>query len=281
MKNLANLNSSEWCDIIFEGKNQNYGAFKLRQSAWKRHILAFGIILLGVIFISFLPMIISTVKANIATNKVDMGDIEYTISEIETHKEELIAEVIQPVEMPAPPKYKAMEKFVPPVIVEDDQASEEDLIGMSELIEKKGVEIGSFRVENGSTDNDAIRKELATLITGEGTGKGGQPKDQIFINAEFMPEFPGGETEMYKYIYDNIVYPVVDQEMGNAGRATIRFVVTKTGEISDIQVIKGVSPGCDREAVRVIKGMPKWVPGKQNGVAVAVYFNLPIVFRLK
>ena len=96
-----------------------------------------------------------------------------------------------------------------------------------------------------------------------------------------MPQFPGGEKEMYKYIYDNIKYPVVDQEMGVQGKVTVRFVVTKNGDISDIQLLKGISPTCDKEAIRVLKSMPKWVPGKNNGVAVPVYFTMPIVFKLK
>ena len=96
-----------------------------------------------------------------------------------------------------------------------------------------------------------------------------------------MPSFPGGETEMHKFINDNLKYPVVAQESGIQGRVTIRFVVTKSGVISDVTVIRGIDPSCDKEAVRVVKAMPKWIPGKQNGLNVPVYFTLPIVFRLK
>ncbi|MBN9303331.1 energy transducer TonB, partial [Dysgonomonas mossii] len=79
----------------------------------------------------------------------------------------------------------------------------------------------------------------------------------------------------------NLKYPVVAQESGIQGRVTVRFVVSKTGAIEDVNVIRGIDPSCDKEAVRVVKSMPKWIPGKQNGLNVPVYFTLPIVFRLK
>lgn len=280
MRNLANLNSTEWCDIVFEGKNKAYGAFELRQSSWKRYLIAFSVVVLGVIFLSFLPQIIANVNARNASIKTEI-DGDYTITQIEHKQEDLIAEALPP-EVPEPPKYIKMDKFVVMNIVEDDQVTEEDDApkGMNELTESNAA-IGAFNVEEGSTDLDAVRKEFESLVTGEGTGKGTEEVPQILINPEFMPQFPGGEAEMYKFIKDNLRYPTIEQEMGNHGRVTIRFVVSKTGEISNIQVVKGVSPGCDKEAMRVIKNMPKWIPGKQHGVPVPVYFNLPIVFQLK
>lgn len=280
MKNLANLNSTEWCDIVFEGKNKEYGAFKLRQSSWKRHILAFGVIVLFIAVVSFLPTIIQTVNANIKSYKEEMNET-YKMIEIDNRAKEPEVIEIPQVELPAPPKYVAMDKFTAPKIVSDAEAPEETMKTMTQLTESKKA-IGAFEVENGSTDPDAIRKELGTLIAGDGTGtgKGGEEKPQIVYTAEIMAQFPGGDDEMYKFISDNLRYPAIDQEMGNKGRVTIRFVVTKTGDISDIKVLKGISPTCDREAVRVVKSMPKWIPAKQNGVPVPIYFTLPIIFKL-
>jgi protein TonB len=96
-----------------------------------------------------------------------------------------------------------------------------------------------------------------------------------------MPQFPGGQDEMYRFIGNNLKYPAIDQEMGTQGRVTVRFVVSKTGEITNIELLKGISPTCDKEAIRVIKSMPKWIPGKQSGNPVQVYFTMPIVFKLK
>jgi TonB family protein len=104
--------------------------------------------------------------------------------------------------------------------------------------------------------------------------------NKAFMTVEQMPSFPGGEQAMMKYIGDNLKYPVVAQEGGIQGRVTVRFIISATGKISDIDLIRGISSECDQEAMRVIKAMPNWTPGKQNGKSVPVYFTLPIVFKL-
>ncbi|WP_029904445.1 energy transducer TonB [Prevotella sp. 10(H)] len=277
MKNLANLNSAEWCDIIFEGKNKSYGAFELRQSSTKRHLIAFGIIVLFAAVVSCLPAIISTINA--ATAKADTGKYDEVVTIMEMDNKVAEPEVIQPT-IPEPPKYVAMQKFTPPKIVEDDKATDETMTNMADLTSSK-VAIGAFEVEKGSTDADAVRKEFERDVVGDGQGGGAPKEPEVFVSAQFMPQFPGGEAEMYKYIYDNIDYPVVDQEMGIQGRVTIRFVVSPTGEITNLQLLKGISQTCDKEAMRVVKSMPRWIPGKNNGVAVPVYFTIPIVYKLK
>lgn len=103
----------------------------------------------------------------------------------------------------------------------------------------------------------------------------------VHLTVEQMPSFSGGEAEMNKYIGENLKYPAEAQKKGIQGRVTIRFVVTKTGEIKDATIVRGIDPACDAEAVRVINAMPKWIPGKQGGENVDVYFTLPIIFRLK
>jgi protein TonB len=96
-----------------------------------------------------------------------------------------------------------------------------------------------------------------------------------------MPEFPGGQSALMKYLSENIRYPVIAQENGIEGRVICSFVVERDGSITDVQVVRGVDPSLDREAVRVIQSMPKWKPGKQRGKPVRVRFTLPIVFRLQ
>lgn len=100
------------------------------------------------------------------------------------------------------------------------------------------------------------------------------------VTVEKMPGFPGGEGEMQKFIGENLKYPAVAVENGVQGRVTLRFIVEKDGAISDVRILRGIDPSCDKEAVRVIKAMPKWIPAKQNGREVRCYFTLPIVFRL-
>ncbi|SBW03251.1 energy transducer TonB [uncultured Dysgonomonas sp.] len=101
-----------------------------------------------------------------------------------------------------------------------------------------------------------------------------------FVTVEQMPRFPGGEAAMHKFIGDNLKYPVSAQDAGIQGRVTVRFVVSKTGKVSDVKIIRGIDPACDKEVVRIIKAMPNWIPGEQHGIAVPVYFTIPVVFRL-
>ena len=98
--------------------------------------------------------------------------------------------------------------------------------------------------------------------------------------AEKMPEFPGGQAEMHKYIQQNLVYPEIARQKGISGTVAARFVVSKTGQVEQIEVLRGIGGGCDQEAIRVIRSMPHWTPGKQTGKAVAVYFTLPVKFKL-
>ena len=109
-----------------------------------------------------------------------------------------------------------------------------------------------------------------------------EPEDEpIFVIVENKPEYPGGDAALMKYISENIKYPVIAQENGIQGRVICQFVVNKDGSIVDITVVRGVDPSLDKEAVRVIKSMPTWKPGKQRGKAVRVKYTLPIVFRLQ
>ncbi|MDD4728032.1 MAG: TonB family protein [Dysgonamonadaceae bacterium] len=105
--------------------------------------------------------------------------------------------------------------------------------------------------------------------------------DEIFVVVEQQPEFPGGMTALMKFLGDNIKYPVIAQENGIQGRVITNFVVERDGSISDVQVVRGQDPSLDREAVRVIKTMPKWKAGQQRGKPVRVRFTLPVVFRLQ
>lgn len=104
--------------------------------------------------------------------------------------------------------------------------------------------------------------------------------DMVFDVVEVMPQFPGGQIAMLKYIMENMKYPEQAMKEGIQGRVAVRFIVEKDGSISDVKPILSVHPLLNKEAVRVVKSMPKWTPGKQNGKPVRVRFNLPIMFKL-
>jgi protein TonB len=102
----------------------------------------------------------------------------------------------------------------------------------------------------------------------------------IFVVVETMPEFPGGQAALFKYLSENVKYPVIAQENGIQGRVICQFVVNKDGSIVDPKVVRSLHPKCDEEAMRVIKAMPKWKPGKQRGKPVRVKYTVPVQFKL-
>jgi len=104
--------------------------------------------------------------------------------------------------------------------------------------------------------------------------------EEIFTFVEEYPEFPGGDKALMEYVVNTIKYPEVARTSGITGTVYVQFVVEKDGSISDAKVVRGIGGGCDEEAVRVVKSMPKWKPGKQRGQPVRVYFTLPIEFKL-
>ncbi len=107
-------------------------------------------------------------------------------------------------------------------------------------------------------------------------------QEETFVIVEQMPEFPGGQAALMKYLSSNIKYPDECRKMGIEGKVYVKFVVDKTGSITDTKLLRGVPDGklLENEAIRVIKTMPKWNPGNQSGKPVSVYFTLPISFKL-
>ena len=147
------------------------------------------------------------------------------------------------------------------------------------------IDVVEERVENqidlSSLEDDQSRAQVATYtpppppkaVEEEAT-------EEIFVVVEQQPEFPGGMSALMKFLGDNIKYPVIAQENGIQGRVITTFVVERDGSITDINVVRGQDPSLDKEAVRVIKTMPRWKPGQQRGKPVRVRFTLPVQFRL-
>ena len=125
---------------------------------------------------------------------------------------------------------------------------------------------------------------LAILFTVNTTAMAQNKKasnGKVFEKAEVMPEFPGGEQAMMDFVAKNVQYPKEAMEKEISGRVLVGFIVEKDGSISETEVVKGIGGGCDEEAVRVVKAMPKWKPGKQDGKPVRVHFLLPLTFKLQ
>ncbi|MDR1707870.1 energy transducer TonB [Dysgonomonas sp.] len=270
------LNSSEWCDVVFEGKNKQYGAYRLRQSSSKRHIVAFLVILLFAGIVSALPGLISEIK-KLTQNQQENIDETFELSNIPVDQEIPEENKIMQETAPPPPPLKTTVQFVPPTIAKDEEVSDKDVMKSQDEIQESKIQISVASVQ-GTSDKGV---DIAELREHKVIVEEKPVEEKPFVTVEQMPTFPGGEVEMQKFIRDNLRYPVVAQEAGIQGRVTLRFVVSKTGAIENVTVVRGIDPSCDKEAVRVVQSMPKWIPGKQNGLNVPVYFNLPIQFRLQ
>ena len=168
-----------------------------------------------------------------------------------------ITEQEQPKQAPPPPEAPKMEEVLE--IVDNDADVEESTIQASDDTQA-AVEVKYQPVEVEEEDVE---------------------EQQIFQVVEEMPEFPGGMGECMKFLSKNIKYPTISQENGVQGRVIVQFVVNQDGSIVDPTVVRGVDPYLDKEALRVIKMMPKWKPGKQRGKAVRVKFTVPVMFRLQ
>ena len=167
------------------------------------------------------------------------------------------------------------EKFTAPEIT-DEVPPEEVMRGQDDLAQTN-TKIGVYQVEGNDEEAGEVLKAQQVVVTE-------QPKEEetkIFEVVEQMPSFPGGDAALMAFLSKNIKYPVVAEENGIQGRVIATFVVERDGSITDVKVVKSVDPSLDKEAVRVLKSMPKWIPGKQNGSAVRVKYTVPVTFRLQ
>jgi TonB family protein len=150
------------------------------------------------------------------------------------------------------------------------------------LVGKKIVWNKKSFVKNKTSIPTVRHPEWETIDPPQTAGEVVDPpqEPEVYTVVEVMPQFPGGNEAMMQFIRDNLVYPEMAKEVGVQGKVICNFTVGKDGEVYDVNVLRGIGYGCDQEAIRVIKMMPKWIPGKQNGRPVNVKFNLPISFKL-
>lgn len=272
------LISSDWVDLVFEGRNKAYGAYRLRKSTTKRNILA----MVAVVLLLIVAFIILTVKNFVDEQRAKVAMTQ--VAELTNYKQpEKKAEVKQKKVEVEPERVvervKSSIKFTAPVIKKDEEVKpDEELKTQDELMSTKTA-IGTFDVKGNDDANGEILK--AKEVIAEPEPPKHEEENKVFDIVEQQPLFPGGPAALMKYLSENTKYPVVAQENGVQGRVTVQFVVEKDGSISDVHVLRGVDPSLDKEAVRVVKSMPRWTPGKQNGSAVRVKYQVPVTFRLQ
>lgn len=277
------LVSREWCDLVFEGRNKDYGAYRMRANSGRRQAWALIYVVIGILVIGALVALSIVVKDSVQQGQGDEYTAALEMSKLKEEKkpEEKKEEKIElkyekPLEKVA---VKASIQFTVPKIVDDDQVREDqELKTMDELISSKAA-IGSqtYKGDEGGTIN------IDDLKDNQQAGGTATPEEEpdVFTVVEQPPTFPGGEAALLRYVSEHVKYPAIAQEQEIQGTVVLRFVVLEDGSIGDVIIQRGLDPSCDKEAVRVVKSLPRFVPGKQQGRPVKVWFTLPIRFIIQ
>lgn len=267
--------SADVLDIIFEGRNKDYGAYELRKTYNKRLAIALGV-MAGVIVLIFIAYLASSAMGgDDDAKKVIVQDVQLEEVKQEDKKE---PPPPPPPPKPEPPKVE-ITKFTPPKIVKDEEVKEEEKPPEVEKLEE--TKIGTINQE-GEKDLGIV----APPVSDEGKGVIEAPKkddtdyDKTFTKVEIESEYPGGASAWQRYLNKNLRYPqdAIDNEI--QGTVVVQFIVDKAGVVSEVEAISGPSELRD-EAVRVIKKSGQWTPAVQNGRQVKSYKKQPIVFRLE
>jgi protein TonB len=256
------LISKQWCDLIFEGRNKDYGAYKIRNESGRRNLIAFTCVIL----LMLSPLLyLSVVTLLSYSQNIDFKNV----TEISNLK-------------PAENKHRVAKKVL-----------EEGHDGAKKDGEKKSEEllIKADRDVPDETANAKSGQENATqtvTIPADTTALDDKVVDHNAVNAnidtklfriiEELPEFPGGASAFMKWLTHNLKYPKSMDE-GEDGEVVVQFIVNKNGTISDLKIIKSLNEDCDREVMRVFRMMPKWKPGIENGKPTRTQYVVPVVFR--
>ena len=283
----VDLTSQEWRDLVFADKNKDFGAYELRRQSDRRHNMAVLFTVVGLIVVFILILAYSKYS--------DFRAEQEQLALQEQREKMAAAELLQQEESepePEPePEDTKMEMEIPEIpeevlatvqvtqiaIVDADKVQNE-VMDMEE--QKEDNTARGVVNQEGSDDVDKFEAVKEQVIVKEPEPE--KPKEEeIFVAVEQPAEFPGGQAALMKWLSNNIRYPEAAQQNDIQGRVVVKFVVEKDGSVGHAEIARGVDKDLDREALRVVNKMPKWQPGKNNGVAVRSYFNLPVTFRLQ
>ena len=271
------LISLEWTDLVFEGRNQAYGAYQLRKGTSKRNIWSIIIVALAAVLLYLGLTLQHMAEANRTvenTQAIELATLENKKKEAKVEKKDPVK--VEPEKIVE--KVKSSVKFTAPVIKKDNLVKEDDEIKLDE-VEKSNKAIGALTVDG----NDEVGGEVLKIKEEIAAPAPPRPVEENKIHeiVEQMPSFPGGMGALMSWLGQNIKYPVTAAETGVQGRVIVQFVVEKDGSITDVKIAKSVDPSLDKEAARVIKSMPHWIPGRQNGSPVRVRYTVPVTFKLQ
>ena len=272
------LIDNSWTDLVFEGKNKEYGAYVLRRDTGKRNVKALIWVMIGIAAIFAIAYANLAIQNAMKQNATIDTDVELSkLAQKKEAKVERKEPIKVEVEQKVVEKVKSSVKFTAPEIKKDDEVKPEDEIKSQDDLSKTNTAIGTFDVKGNDEAEGEVLKAKEVVVD----EKPKEEETKVFDVVEQMPSFPGGDAELMKFLHDHMKYPAVAEENGIQGRVICTFVVERDGSITDVKVVKSVDPSLDKEAIRVLKSMPKWIPGKQNGSAVRVKYTVPVTFRLQ
>lgn len=284
-KSNVDLTSREWNDLIFADKNKDFGAYQIRKKSDRRHNMAMLYMLIGLVVVCFLVF---------GLNKYSAYRAEQAALELQEQREKMMAAQLaeqqqeEVEEEPEEQKFEQPEVQVPEEVLATVQVTQIAIVD-ADKVKNEVMDMDAQKEDNtargvvtqeGSDDADKFQAVQEQVVVKEPEPE--KPKEEeIFVAVEQQAEFPGGQAALMKWLSTNVRYPESAQQNDVQGRVIVKFVVEKDGSIGAATILKGVDKDLDREALRVVKKMPKWQPGKNNGVAVRSYFNLPVVFKLQ
>ena len=286
-KRNVDLTSQEWRDLVFADKNKDFGAYELRRQSDKRHNMAVLFTVVGLIVVFILILAYSKYsdfraeqeQLALQEQREKMAAAELLQQEEdEPEPEPEIEEQKMEMEIPEIPEEVLATVQVTQIAIVDADKVQNEVMDMEE--QKEDNTARGVVNQEGSDDVDKFEAVKEQVIVKEPEPE--KPKEEeIFVAVEQQAEFPGGQAALMKWLSNNIRYPEAAQQNDIQGRVVVKFVVEKDGSVGHAEIARGVDKDLDREALRVVNKMPKWQPGKNNGVAVRSYFNLPVTFKLQ
>ncbi len=278
----VDLSSQEWRDLIFDHRNKDFGAYVLRKNSVSRHNKAMIVVVVFLILVVVLSYVVKGIQQAIEESRpkdeIEQVMVNIATEEVEEEEEEEVQERYEEPEPEAlPEEILNTVKVTEILIAEDEDVKAEDEIKSADELQATETAFGQTNFDQGTDDRNVVREHKDEVIVEEKTPE----PEQVFTAVEQMPAFPGGDAELMKYLSSHINYPPMAMENNIQGRVIVQFVVTKTGKVGEVKVVRGVDRDLDNEAVRVVKSLPDFIPGRMNGQAVNVWYTLPVTFKLQ
>lgn len=265
-----NTNSKEWCDIVFEGKNKKYGAYRLRLNSSRRHIVSFLLALSILGLIAMVPALIERIEFYIFQKSA----ADYVLEDYK-----YITESLTEIEM-----QQLTKQFVPNA-VEEKKSSYKTEARLRKLINKERLltiivddnQVNDNYVQDLIESDSSLQKELEP--TEEKTES--EVDDGLYLTMDEMPSFPGGEPGLMEYVYKNLRYPPQAMREKIESCVICSFIIDIHGNVTNPEIMQPAHPLLNAEALRIVRALPRWKPAKNHGKPIRVKYSLPIIFRLK